>query len=613
MNTDANMIKSKTNWMEIYQKDVGQLKKSGKDWVGFCPFHHNVNTPSFVIFPDGGWRCFGACGEGGDIISFVMKKENLDFARALVFLAEKAGIDIQDDRKTSYADFQKWLTLYECVWQYFQDRRGSEGGKLADNYLRTRFGVSVIQKLGYAPVDGLFKYLTSQKIDRDFILESGLVWIDQNGQGRDFFRDRIMIPIKDINQNIIAFAGRVVGNCPPGVPKFINSPNTPVFIKSSTWFGLQHNWSTYFKHLVVVEGYFDVLVAQAAAQFNVISPMGTSISENQMHQLSKMTGRVVLALDPDNAGQKAVERGIKAAEKIQEVQVGTDWRGLFQMQSRNKLDIYVAEMPEGKDPDQVILEHGTKGWKELIDHAIPAPEYLIQHAIAGQDLSDLAVKKQVIQAVMPTLAGIGDDITRDYYMQRLTDLTGVDGGILKKMLSNKELPVIKDTRDHFGEIEKRILSLLLSDTQALAWVNRNLFLARMGEFTPADFENSECHQIAEVYWQGLDQIETDSLDFVGIYVPPPLQELLGELRASKLDLSREQIVGEVLRNLLILRQERGKQKLNYLVSLQKQGETEAAKEILSLNQVRGRIEKALRYLLDFRKKNNLEILDDEKE
>lgn len=579
--------------------------------MGFCPFHHNVNTPSFVIFPDGGWKCFGECNEGGDILTFVMKQEKLGFTDALELLAVKAGIEIGSSSKIDPVIWKKWTGLYKDAYDYFYENLYLNPGEPTRNYLRNRYPGGEWEKhdfrvnIGYAPRSGLYSYLINRGHESDFVFESGLVCINPNGY-HDFFRDRLMIPIRDAQGTIIAFAGRVIGECPPGVPKFINSPNTPIFEKSSTWFGQN---APRFDQVVIVEGYFDVLVAHVHDMHHVMSPMGIAISESHFQQLAKITDRAVLALDPDKAGIQAIGRSIKTAESLQETQVELDWRGFFQMQSRTKLDIRVAELPDGKDPDELIIADVEK-WRGLIDQAISAPDYVIKTAIAGKDLSDLEVKKEVIHAVMPTLAGIKDEISRSFYMQHLVDLTGISEDVLKRSVAKKELPASQPNQNRFYEIEKNILALLLSFEVARDWVNRNLALARMPEFTPDDFENAEFRQIAEVYWESIDQLDLAWWDYLTANISAPLFQIVADSVPSVKsgeEKATEKAVGEILRSLLVLRQERGKQRLTYLISLQKQGSPEAAKDILALNQSRGKIEKALTYFMDFRKKNNLEI------
>ncbi|HQU38129.1 MAG TPA: DNA primase, partial [Anaerolineales bacterium] len=365
-------IKSKIDIVDLVSEAGVKLRHAGKNYTGFCPFHDNKHSPAFVVWPETGtWRCFGQCNEGGDIFKFVMKREGLDFKEALQKLAARAGVELKEyqretpEQKEAYENLRK---LLEDAIIYYRTHLFNNKDIL--DYLRTKRGLTdaTIETfgLGYAPAgyDNLLNHFTSRGYSEQDLIDAGMLSVRESEsqvsspQSRSFdrFRNRIMIPIRDEQGRMAGFGARIVD--PNDVPKFLNSPETPIFSKGRLLYGLDRARKPIrtADQAVIVEGYLDVIALHQAGYENVVSPMGTALTEDQMRLLKKFTRRIVLALDPDTAGQKAVLRGLDAARSAmdKEGELGFDARGLLKNESRLQADLRVATMPDDLDPDEIV-------------------------------------------------------------------------------------------------------------------------------------------------------------------------------------------------------------------------------------------------------------------
>jgi DNA primase len=280
------------------------------------------------------------------------------------------------------------------------------------------------------------------------------------------------------------------------------------------------------------------------------------------------------------------------------------------MESRNKVEIFVAELPDGKDPDEIMLRDKQE-WLDLIENAVPAPIYLMKRAAAGKNLIDLSVKKEVIAEVMPSLVGIKDEVSRNFYLQALCKMVGVEERVLQKMISEFTLKKVKNAEvsepdDLSIEDEKWLLSLLIADEEIIAWVERNLAQAGLPALGSHDFQNTETRQIAKALFEGLVQGDDALVDYISRQISPELKDLLASIVDKKdLPQSRERALYEILRVVLLLRLQRGDRKLAQWVILQRQG-MDVSREILAWNRMRGLINKTVKYLMDFSRRHNLE-------
>ncbi len=434
--TAVEDIKARVDIVDLIGETV-RLRRSGKNYTGFCPFHANVHTPSFAVFPDSGtWRCFGACNEGGDIFRFVMKKEGCDFPEALRMLAERAGIELRPrtpDDVRAEEEHARLRTLLELAETFFRNtlHAGAGGEKVLD-YLHHR-GLSDLTLeafgVGLAPAgwDGGIGYFRSKGYTDAELQEAGLAAEREGGGLRDRFHNRIMIPIRDASGKLCGFGARIVN--PEDQPKFINSAQSPLFDKGRLLYGLDRAARAIraASQAVLVEGYLDVMAAHQAGFENVISPMGTALTESQLRLLKRFTKRIVLALDPDSAGNAATLRGLELARDAmdREGEAAFDARGLIRYESRLQADLRVATLPPGKDPDDVVLESAEE-WRRIVAEAQPVVLHVLHTLIEGQNLNDPKVKAMIAARMLPLIEDVGDKVERDAYRQQVARTLRVD-------------------------------------------------------------------------------------------------------------------------------------------------------------------------------------------
>ncbi len=444
---------------------VGQytpLKKAGRNYKALCPFH-SEKTPSFVVFPDSqSWRCFGACGEGGDIFSFVMKHEGWDFAETLRVLADQAGVELepitpQQTESREAVDRLRHL-LAEVAHFFHQHLLTEESASHARAYVEKRgLSAEIVQQfeIGYAP-DGWEVTLNTfleRGYTRDEMVRTGLLVVKDEGGVYDRFRDRLMIPIRDGRGNMAGFGAR--GLTSEATPKYLNSPQNDLFDKSSLLFGLDRARRSIREKetAVIVEGYMDVIQAHQAGFTNVVAQMGTALTEPQLRLLARYANRLILALDPDTAGQSATERSrevferdaaatasemldegqtsLETMEREHRVKLSAEFDAAGMMRYENSLgfDLRVAVLPQGYDPDDLIRE-APSAWAELIDSAVHFVEYSIRTATQRDDIDDPRVKSQVIEDLTPIINGIADSVMRAHYRQRLARVLKIAENIL---------------------------------------------------------------------------------------------------------------------------------------------------------------------------------------
>lgn len=448
---ELDEIKAKLDIVDLISDTVA-LKKSGKNYTGFCPFHSNTKTPSFVVFPDTQtWRCFGACADGGDIFSFVMKREGYDFKEALELLAKQAGVPLKS--RGPRADEQdkqreKLLELNAAVTEYFHKLlTQSPAGAKARDYLAGReLSAETIAtfQLGYAldEWEALKKEFTNRGYSTDELLAAGLiVERDDGSPGYDRFRNRLIIPIRNPRGQVIGFGARALAK--DQVPKYLNSPQTLLFDKSATLYGLDlaRKQVRQDDQVVIVEGYMDVIQAHQRGARNVVAQMGTALTEQQLKLLKRTTSNFILALDSDAAGNTATLRGINIARESldrETVPVPTA-RGLIRYEGRLNADIRIAILPEGKDPDD-ILKEGLDAWQKIIAGAVPIVDFYFQSVTAGLDLTNAKGKSIAVRELIPVLRDISDRVEQEHYLQKLARLIQINERTLMAELKSQKKP-----------------------------------------------------------------------------------------------------------------------------------------------------------------------------
>ncbi len=410
-------VKARVDIVDLVSETV-KLRHSGKNYTGFCPFHTNTRTPAFVVFPNSGtWRCFGQCNEGGDIFQFVMKKEGLDFPGALQQLAQRAGVELEartpQSQEEDDANDRLRALLEDAVTFFRHNLLQTPAGAPALAYFKKR-GVTdeTIETfgLGYAPEswDAALTYFTSRGYKSEELVSVGLVTERSEGKGvYDRFRNRAMFPIRDMQGRMCGFGARILN--PNDVPKYLNSPQTALFDKGRLLYGLDRARKAIRTEdqVVIVEGYMDVIVPHQAGFTNTVSPMGTALNEDQLRQLKRYTRRIILALDADAAGEKATMRGLELARQALDHsdEMVFDARGLLHHEARLQADLRVTTIPEGMDPDEVVLRDPEE-WKRILENAQPVVVHVMETLAAHRDVEDPKVKSEIAAQVLPLIEDV---------------------------------------------------------------------------------------------------------------------------------------------------------------------------------------------------------------
>ncbi|MEA2008971.1 MAG: DNA primase, partial [Chloroflexota bacterium] len=429
-------IKDRIDIVDLVSESV-ELRRSGKSHTGFCPFHSNTRTPSFVVFPDTqSWHCFGECNEGGDIFNFVMKKHGWDFPEALRRLAERAGVQLkpltpqQEEEQEEHEHLRKLLE--DAVTFYRHNLYNTEPGKIALEYLYGReLTDATIEAfgLGYAPNawDAATAYFKSKNYTEEELLEAGLVSERDGGGVYDRFRQRMMIPIRDHRERMVGFGARALD--PDGVPKYLNSPQTALFDKSSILYGLDKARKAIRAEdkVVIVEGYMGVIAPHQHGFTNVVATMGTALTDDHLQRIQRYTKRIVLAMDSDAAGAKAALRGLEVARETLDktTDLVFDARGLLRREARIRADLRVATLPPGMDPDDVVNRDPAE-WTKILANARPVVVHVMEALAEGRDLGDPKIKSEIASQVLPLINDIPNAIERDTYLQRLARTLEVD-------------------------------------------------------------------------------------------------------------------------------------------------------------------------------------------
>ncbi len=430
-------VKAQVSLVDIVNAAV-RLQQSGRYLKGLCPFHEE-KTPSFFVFPERGtWRCFG-CGRGGDVISFVMEREKASFVEAVESLARDAGIALsrQEERKRSRNQVLAQINL-EAAQLYQRLLNESQEAEPARRYLAER-GIdkeSIARfMLGFAPsrFDTVRTHLLQIGFSLEDLLAAGL--LTQGNRGPyDRFRGRIMFPIRDARGRFCGFGARTLSA--EIQPKYLNSPQTPIFDKSALLYGLDlaHPSLRERKQCIIVEGYTDVMMAHQHGETNVVASMGTALTEKHVQAVKGLTTNLILALDPDAAGSAAALRGLEVARRaFDRVDTQVSVGDIMRLESTLAADIRIAVLPEGKDPDEVLRED-VAAWLRCIDNAVPFVDYAFRQIARQHDLGSTRGKRAAVQALAPLITDISDPVARQQYLKRLAQV--LDLGIQSEVLMN---------------------------------------------------------------------------------------------------------------------------------------------------------------------------------
>lgn len=431
--TVVDEVKQRLDIVQIVSEYV-KLRKSGRNYKALCPFH-SEKDPSFFVFPERqSWHCFGACGTGGDVFSFIMKKEGMDFGQALRLLASKARVDLTTTakREAESAEKERLFELNEVAAEYYHHLLlNRPEGEIARNYLSQRqLSPQTIKdfQLGYSPAawETIKQFLKAKGYDEAEIRASGLLVERDDGGNYDRFRNRLMFPIRNIQGRVQGFGARVLDD---STPKYINSPQTLIFDKSSTLYGIDRARTAIRQkdQAIIVEGYMDTLTAHQQGWGNTVASMGTSMTEKQLATIKGLTRNVILALDADTAGEEAISRSGEMVDKI--LPVPPTFYGWVKYEDAYNAEVKILLLPPGKDPDDVIKENTSK-WQELIQSAKPMIDFIFETVTNKVDLTSVREKSTATERLLPLLAGIKDPLRQAHYVQRLSRLLDVDERVL---------------------------------------------------------------------------------------------------------------------------------------------------------------------------------------
>jgi len=598
-------IKSKIDIVDLVSEAGVKLRHAGKNYTGFCPFHDNKKTPAFVVWPETGtWRCFGQCNEGGDIFKFVMKREGIDFKEAMQKLALRAGVEIKEytretpEQKEAYENLRKLLEdsiIYyrthlfnnKNIFTYLKDKRG-----LTESTIET-FG------LGYAPAgyDNFLKHFSAKGYSEQDLINSGMLSEREDGKVFDRFRNRIMIPIRDEQGRMTGFGARIVD--PDDIPKFLNSPETPLFSKGRLLYGLDRARKPIrvADQAVIVEGYLDVIALHQAGYENVVSPMGTALTEDQLRLLKKYTRKIVLALDPDVAGQKAVLRGLDAARSAmdKEGELAFDARGLLRNESRLQADLRVASIPDDLDPDEIVARDKDE-WKTLIENAKPIVTHVMDSLAAGQNLNDPKVKNQIAAQILPLIDDIGNPLERDTYRQALARMLKVNESALASTTArpqvmrrkprgeetNQKIEAVVAAVNPRIKIESYCLGTLLKKPELLYRLDRKLEEFGLSPLAVEDFEYTDHQLLFGVLRLAVEQDEKEHQNYLMSHLPEALTPLANDLLSQTEKIEKtydDKLLEDLLNRFLDLRRTHATSNVNQLRFMQEDDETQGGANI----------------------------------
>jgi len=479
-----------------------KLERKGKNYFGLCPFHRE-KTPSFSIEPlKQIFYCFG-CGKGGNVIHFTMAAENIEFTEAIKFLAERSGVTLPEgdgSGELEKARLRKELfEVNKTAARYFYENLNSEAGHAAKKYLIERgLKENTLRRFGLGfsaeSSDSLCKYMEAHGSNMDMLAKSGLAIAGKNHMFYDRFKGRVMFPIFDLRGNITGFGGRII-EANTSLPKYVNSPETPVYSKSRSLYALNLAKNSGIGTLLVVEGYMDVISLHQNGIINSVASLGTSLTEGQARLLKKYSEEIVISFDSDAAGQSAAMRSLDMLDEM-------------------GCRVRVLRIPEGKDPDDYIKKKGPAAFRKLIETAQPVVEY--KTAILKQEIDTGSTEGKIkfISRLAEILSKLDSRVEMEMYARKIARDYGISeesvyGEITRKtkpgtstrtIKSRESASVIKITDNEANkrlkQYEIKLLSVLCTDNAAYNDIK--------GKITPMDFTNGSNRKIAEIIFERLD-------------------------------------------------------------------------------------------------------------
>ncbi len=516
-----NEVKQRIDIVELVSEYV-PLQKAGRNFKGLCPFHSEKH-PSFFVFPEQQtWHCFGACGTGGDVFSFIMKRGGFDFGQALHFLAQRAGISLSPSgmpAKVEDKEKEKLFQINEAAAEYYHHLLlTTAAGEVARSYFAGRKVMpETIRefRLGFSPDswDTVKKYLMNKGYEENELAGAGLIIEKGNGNSYDRFRNRLVFPICDTQGRVTGFGARALDN---SLPKYINSHQTAIFDKSNSLYGIDKAMPAIRKKnlVIIVEGYMDVLLTHQCGWQNVVASMGTSLTEKQVSIIKRLTKNITLALDADAAGEEATFRGGRMLANLEApVYSGNSdgklipaprWVLSGLVKSENILDaeIKVIPLPRGKDPDEVVSENPTL-WQNLAEQALPMLDFAFDIVISKVDINKAKDKSLAIQKLLPLIERIKDPLRQAQYVQKLAHGLKIEESdikaTLKELKTNQKGPQFSKSADQ-SRFARKLTSSPVEE-YCLALLLRYPELRHQAqELSPNHFDHTENREVF-VKWQ----------------------------------------------------------------------------------------------------------------
>lgn len=523
-------IKQRADIVQLVSEYV-TLKKAGRNFLGLCPFHKE-KTPSFTVSSDKQmFYCFG-CGEGGHALTFLMKVSNMTFPEAARHLAKKTGVIIpdpalSDQEREQYGIREQIYRINEAAAKLFTSRLCSETGLPVREYLKKR-GIreDVVRefRLGYADEGWrtLKSYFEQKNVALPMVAQAGLIVAKEEGAGAaegayyDRFRGRLIFPIEDAGGRVMAFGGRIIAS---GEPKYLNSPETPVFSKGRNLYGLMRAKEGIRKsgYAILVEGYFDLISLWNAGLTNVLASMGTALTAEQVELLRRYTGNVAVLFDADEAGRKALQRSV-------------------QLFLSGGVHARAVVLPEKYDPDDYVRQFGREKLEQIIEAAPSVIDYYIDHQVG--DKVSLEQKRDAVREALHFVAGFGDAIERNLFLKKISEKSGIDMEVLKKEALRIREPsaeppdrVKEKTASVLDKVELSLVLFMLQHTASIPQVGESGVLDC---FTAGELKNLGEQMIARSRENGSENLTT-SLFLDGLPDGPLKQLIFKSLLEGRTD------------------------------------------------------------------------------
>ena len=531
-----------------------KLQRKGSSYFGLCPFH-NEKSPSFSVSPGKQmYYCFG-CGAGGNVLTFIMEYENYSFPEALKFLADRAGVKLpqqeysreerrQQDLRTAILEVNKTAAKY----YYYQLR--SEAGKPGMDYLKNRqLSEETMQRfgLGYATKfsDGLYRYLKQKGVSDELLRQSGLMNVDEKRGMYDKFWNRVIFPIMDVNNRVIGFGGRVMGD---GKPKYLNSPETKVFDKSRNLYGLNVARTSRKNYIIVCEGYMDVISMHQAGFTNAVASLGTALTSQHASLLKRYTEEVILSYDSDEAGIKAALRAIPLLKEA-------------------GLTAKVLRMAPYKDPDEFIKALGTEAFQERINQAQNSFLFEVSILETGYDMKDPESKTLFFREVSKKIAGFEMEVERENYIEAIaeryhTSFEGLRKMVLHYLMQGEVLsrPEVFRSRKAMEKED----GLLKSQRMLLTWLTeyKGLYQTVKECVAPEDFTTKFYRQVASLLFEQLDSGELNPARIIDHFTDASEQKQAAQVFHTQIPVQNDTELKKAIRETIRKVMEAGLEKQN---------------------------------------------------